>query len=57
MHACGHDGHMAMTLALGEYVNSRAGLNHNVLLIFQPPRRPWAAPRKYAEQEYWKSIM
>lgn len=36
MHACGHDGHMAMTLALGEYVNSRAGLNHNVLLIFQP---------------------
>lgn len=35
MHACGHDGHMAMVLSLGEYVNGRE-LPHNVLLIFQP---------------------
>ena len=37
MHACGHDGHMAMLLAmadeLGDIIHT---LNYNVLLIFQP---------------------
>lgn len=36
MHACGHDGHMAMVLTLGEYVNITDDLKYNVLLIFQP---------------------
>ena len=37
MHGCGHDGHMAMVLALAESIErSRASLPHNVLLIFQP---------------------
>ena len=37
MHACGHDGHMAMVLALAEEVERRRGqLRYNVLLIFQP---------------------
>lgn len=37
MHACGHDGHTALLLALGGRVQERLReLPHNVLLIFQP---------------------
>lgn len=37
MHACGHDGHMAMLLAACDYVSENAErLPHNVLAIFQP---------------------
>lgn len=35
MHACGHDGHMAMLLELAEYLNQQPAA-HNVVLIFQP---------------------
>lgn len=35
MHACGHDGHMAMALGLAEYVNDR-DTKHNILIVFQP---------------------
>lgn len=36
MHACGHDGHMAMCLALCHYINNCSTLENNVLIIFQP---------------------
>lgn len=37
MHACGHDGHMAMVLALADAIEARREpLRQNVLLIFQP---------------------
>ena len=36
MHACGHDGHMAILLGLAEYVSAQKELGENVLLIFQP---------------------
>lgn len=37
MHACGHDGHMAMLLAFAHEVSTfYKELPHNVLLIFQP---------------------
>lgn len=37
MHACGHDGHMAIMLAFAHWVNANISrLNRNVLLIFQP---------------------
>lgn len=36
MHACGHDGHMAILLELARRLNGRTGLTRNVLLVFQP---------------------
>ena len=36
MHACGHDGHMAILLELARRLSKRKRLNRNVLLIFQP---------------------
>ena len=36
MHACGHDGHMAIALELARRLDRMESLRHNVLLIFQP---------------------
>lgn len=36
MHACGHDGHMAIALELARRLSRKSALPHNVLLIFQP---------------------
>ncbi len=37
MHACGHDGHMAIALGVADYVATHLqDLPHNVLLVFQP---------------------
>ena len=36
MHACGHDGHMAILLELARRLNKKEDLPHNVLLVFQP---------------------
>ena len=36
MHACGHDGHMAILLELARRLSTKTALKHNVLLIFQP---------------------
>ena len=36
MHACGHDGHMAVLLELARRLSKKETLPHNVLLLFQP---------------------
>ena len=36
MHACGHDGHMAVLLELARRLSGKAHLDRNILLIFQP---------------------
>ena len=36
MHACGHDGHMAILLELARRLSQKQDLPHNVLLVFQP---------------------
>lgn len=36
MHACGHDGHMAIALELARRLDKMEQLPHNVLLVFQP---------------------
>ena len=35
MHACGHDGHMAILLELARRLSTKTSLPHNVLLVFQ----------------------
>ncbi len=37
MHACGHDGHMAIMLTLAKYLReNEVNSDHNILLLFQP---------------------
>ena len=36
MHACGHDGHMAMMLGFADYLKDKTKFARNVLLVFQP---------------------
>ena len=36
MHACGHDGHMAILLELSRRLSKRKRFRHNILLVFQP---------------------
>ena len=36
MHACGHDGHMAIALELARRLSSKKNLQRNILLVFQP---------------------
>ena len=36
MHACGHDGHMAILLELARRLSKRKRQNRNILLVFQP---------------------
>ena len=36
MHACGHDGHMAILLELARRLRTKKNMTRNVLLVFQP---------------------
>ena len=36
MHACGHDGHMAIALELARYLSGQETFPNNVLVVFQP---------------------
>lgn len=36
MHACGHDGHMAMLLGFASYMAKKEDLNKTIIFIFQP---------------------
>ena len=48
MHACGHDGHMAMLLELARRLN-RAQADYNFLLIFQPAEETTGGARDVCE--------
>lgn len=49
MHACGHDGHMAMALATAQYVDSQKELPCNVLIIFQPAEETTGGAKEICE--------
>lgn len=50
MHACGHDGHTAMALALAEYVAEHLSqLPRNVLFLFQPAEETTGGARPLCE--------
>ncbi len=50
MHACGHDGHMAMVLALAKSVSENiSNLPRNILLVFQPAEETTGGARLVCE--------
>ncbi|MDR0840844.1 MAG: amidohydrolase [Christensenellaceae bacterium] len=50
MHACGHDGHMALLLALAQTIGARLqALPHNVLLLFQPAEETTGGAKRLCE--------
>lgn len=56
IHSCGHDGHMAILLALAEYVDEmmlskNSNLAANVLLIFQPAEETLGGAKEICESK------
>ena len=49
MHACGHDGHMAILLELARRLSRKETLPHNVLLVFQPAEETTGGARELCE--------
>lgn len=50
MHACGHDGHTAIALALAEYTDAHlAELPRNVLFLFQPSEETTGGAKQLCE--------
>ena len=49
MHACGHDGHMAILLELARRLHEKTELPHNVLLVFQPAEETTGGARDLCE--------
>ena len=49
MHACGHDGHMAIALELARRLNEKKELPHNVLIVFQPAEETTGGARDLCE--------
>lgn len=49
MHACGHDGHMAMLLELARRLDRAKNLPNNILLIFQPSEETTGGARRICD--------
>lgn len=49
MHACGHDGHMAIALELARRLSEKKAYPHNVLILFQPAEETTGGARDLCE--------
>lgn len=49
MHACGHDGHMAMALELARRISAKKTLDKNILIVFQPAEETTGGARDLCE--------
>lgn len=57
MHACGHDGHMAMALALAEWLAAhKAELPQSVLLVFQPAEETTGGAKRVCESGVFERL-
>ena len=54
MHACGHDGHMAILLELARRLNGKQGMKRNVLLVFQPAEETTGGAKDLCATEVFK---
>ena len=54
MHACGHDGHMAILLELARRLSAKEALNYNVLLVFQPAEETTGGARDLCKTGIFK---
>ena len=54
MHACGHDGHMAILLELARRLSEKEKLEHNVLLVFQPAEETTGGARDICKTGLFK---
>ena len=54
MHACGHDGHMAILLELARRLSTKEKLNYNILLIFQPAEETTGGARDICKTGLFK---
>jgi len=57
MHACGHDGHMAILAALGEKISANRPVEGRVILLFQPAEEVEQGARDVVNDLNFKSII
>ena len=55
MHACGHDGHMAVLLELARRLSGKKTLPHNVLLVFQPAEETTGGAKEICDTGVFKT--
>lgn len=57
MHACGHDGHMAILLTLAKYINERQNeISNNILLIFEPAEETSGGAKLIINSDVYQKI-